>query len=193
MTDDGATARLRHVALSFGTATCVIVSSTPRHPLSTDIFCEWIFGQRHSKQSSPQNSSSTYIISCTSTLPSLSRSQPCSRFDARRCIAHRKAQMHTHAQSANKVAKSAVDTVSTSGSVIHAKCAHLPCEEGGYHTRQVGTPRSRLMRSGGCAHVVVERPAHVDQRAVVAAHLRVDVELEEEARLDGDPILHQRR
>ena len=55
--------------------------------------------------------------------------------------------MHTHAQSANKVAKSAVDTVSTSGSVIHAKCAHLPYEEGGYHIEKGGYAQKILARS----------------------------------------------
>ena len=49
------------------------------------------------------------------------------------------------------------------------------------------------MCSGMSSHVVVERPAHVHEVAIVAPHLRVYIQLEEEAGLDGDAILRQPR
>ena len=53
---------LRRVAAAHSVAfQLVIVSSTPKHPSVRLIFCWWSCGQRHSKQRSPQNSSSTYL------------------------------------------------------------------------------------------------------------------------------------
>ena len=55
-------AELRRVAAAHSVAfQLVIVSSTPKHPSVRLIFCWWSCGQRHSKQRSPQNSSSTYL------------------------------------------------------------------------------------------------------------------------------------